>query len=437
MSNMVVALTFLAIMIAVILLGVNIGLGMFLVGAVGIAVLRSPMAALSIMRTVPFAQSLTYNFIVIPLFTLMGELIFAGGVSSGLYNAAEKWVGRTRGGLSHATILACSFFAAISGSNIATTVTMGIVAYPEMKKYKYKDSLCAGCITAGGTLGVLIPPSTLFIIYGIVAEQSIGRLFAAGIIPGIILALCYSGAIFIWTRIDPELGPQSRKFSMKEKLASIPGVLPVVILFLLVLGSIFTGITSAAEAAAIGAFASLVIMIINGRFTVKIFVNCIMNAAKISGMTLFCIIGAYVFGNFMSVARLPQLLKAWFDAMQFQGWVIVVIMFAVYLVMGCVMDCIPMILITVPIFMPILQANGYDPIWFGVFCVLVNQIGMMTPPVGVNAYVTCGILKGVSMLTVFKGCLPFVAAASVCVLLITFFPRLCTIIPDMIYGVSR
>lgn len=435
MSSLVIALIFLVIMVAMILLGVNIGLAMFLVGGIGIAVIRTPTAAFSVMKTVPFAQSLTYNFTVIPLFTLMGELIFAGGVSSALYGAAEKWVGRVNGGLSYATIIACSFFAAICGSNIATTATMGVVAYPEMKKYHYKDTLISGCITAGGTLGVLIPPSSLFIIYGIVAEQSIGRLFAAGILPGVILALCYIGAISIWCLLDRDLAPKSQKYSLKEKLKSLPGVIPVVILFVIVLGSIFTGFTSATEAAAIGAFAALIIMIINKKFSFKVFMRCLLNSAKTSGMTLWCIIGAYVFGNFMSVARLPQLLESWFDTLHVPGFAVVMIMFVIYLVMGCLMDCIPMILITVPIFMPILNSYGYDPIWFGVFCVIVNQIGMMTPPVGVNAYVTCGILKEVSMGDVFRGCLPFVAGAAVCVIIITLIPSLCTIVPNLIYGV--
>jgi tripartite ATP-independent transporter DctM subunit len=417
-----------------ILSGFNIGMVMFLVGFFGFVAIRNFPAAFSLLRTVPFSQAFTYNFVVIPLFVLMGQIAFESEISKALYNAAQRWLSKVRGGLAHATIVACAFFAAICGSSAATAATLGVVAYPEMKRYGYAPALSSGSIASGGTLGVLIPPSTMFIIYGLITEQSIGRLFAAGIIPGIILVGCYVGTIAIWLKRKPGDAPETTSYTWKERFASLKGCISFLILFLAVFGSIFTGFASATEAAAVGAFVSLIIMITNRRFTWKAFYKCLLETLKTTAMMLFIILGAMLFGQFLAATQTPQLLQNFVGGLNVNKYVIVLVILVIYLFLGCIMDSVAMILITVPIFLPIMQNLGFSPIWYGVFCVLIQEIGMITPPVGLNAFITAGVLKDVSLQTVFKGCAPFVVGAIVCVVIIIAFPVLATWLPSLMYG---
>ena len=420
-------------MVILLFLGTNIAMAMFVVGFFGMLALRNFTAAFSLVRTVPFSQALTYNFIVIPMFVLMGQLAFHSGISSSLYTAAERWLSKLRGGLSYATIVACACFAAICGSSAATAATLGVVAYPEMKRFGYSPSLSSGCIAAGGTLGVLIPPSTMFIIYGLVTEQSIGKLFAAGIIPGILLALFYMGSITIRLKINPGDAPERATYSMKERLKSLKGCIGFVILFVAVLGSIFTGFASATEASAFGAFFSLVLMIVNRQFTWKKFFNALIETLNTTAMMLLIILGAMVLGYFLSAARIPQFLDTFISGLNVSKYVIILVLLVIYLIMGMFMDSVAMILITVPIFLPLVQTLGFSPIWFGVFCVMMQEIGMMTPPVGMNVYITKGVLKEVPLQTIFKGAIPFTAAAIVCVVVIIAFPAVATWLPNLLY----
>ena len=433
MSLTAIAVIGVIAMITLILLGVHIGAAMFIVGFFGFAAAVNFQAAFSLLRTVPFSQAFTYSFVVIPLFVFMGQLAFRSGVSSSLYVAAERWLSKVRGGLSIATIAACACFAAICGSSTATAATMGVVAYPEMKKFGYTPALSSGAIAAGGTLGILIPPSTMFIIYGIIAEQSIGRLFAAGVVPGVILALCYVAAIIVWLRAKPEAAPGSHSYTWKERFSSLKGCIGFVILFISVLGSIFTGIASATEAAAVGAFVSLILMIVNKQFTWKKLYAALLETLNTTAMMLLIIFGAMVFGYFLSVTRLPQMLNTFITGLNVHRYVIVAIMFVIYFGLGCIMDNVAMILITVPIFLPVVVGLGFSPIWFGVFCILVQQIGMMTPPVGMNVYITSGVLKEVPMQTIFKGVMPFVIGAVVCSIIVAAFPVLSTWLPGVLY----
>lgn len=433
MSFTMIALIAVIVLIVMIVMGFNIGMVMFIVGFFGFAALRNYPVAFSMLRTVPFSQAFTYNFVVIPLFVLMGQLAFKSGVSESLYGAAQRWLGGIKGGLAHATIVACAAFAAICGSSGATAATLGVVAYPEMKRYGYAPALSSGAISAGGTLGVLIPPSTMFIIYGLISEQSIGRLFAAGIIPGIILAACYMASIGIWIKVNPSVAPEKQSYTFKERISSLKGCIGFLILFLAVFVSIFTGFASATEAAAVGAFVSLIIMIINRRFTWKVFYECLLETLNTTAMMLFIILGAMVFGYFLAATQLPQVLQDFVGGLNVNKYIIVLVIFIIYLFMGCIMDSVAMILITVPIFMPIMESLGFSPIWFGVFCVLVQQIGMITPPVGLNVFITAGVLKEVNLQTIFKGCVPFVIGACVCVFFVVVFPTLATWLPGILY----
>jgi len=434
MNLVLIAILGIVLLVVLILWGVNIGMSMIITGFVGIWVAKGFDAAMGIIRTVPFNSGFSYTFTVIPLFVLMGELAFRSGISSSLYDTAEKWLASVPGGHAHATVAACAFFAAICGSNPATVATMGVVAYPEMKRFNYKDTLASGVITAGGTLGILIPPSTMMIVYGVVAEQSVGRLFAAGIVPGVLLALCYMGCVVIWVLHDPSAAPRGKKYSLKDKLISLKGMIGLIVLFVAVIGSIFTGFASATEAAAIGSFIALIIMIINRRFTWKALKASLIGTINTSAMTLFLVIGASVFGYFLTLTRVPQMLQEAVMSMNVNKFVLMTIIFLIYLFMGCIMDGLAMLMITVPIFMPVILDMGFDPIWFGVFIILVQNIGMMTPPVGLNVYITAGTLKEIPMQRIFKGAVPFVIAAIVCVAFVVVIPQLCTWLPDLIYG---
>jgi tripartite ATP-independent transporter DctM subunit len=421
------------VMIVLILMGVNVSMALFIVGFFGFAAVVNFNAAFGMLRTVPFSQALTYSFVVIPLFILMGQFAFLSGMSTSLYSAAERWLSSVRGGLALATIAACAAFSAICGSSGATAATMGVVAYPEMKRFGYAPSLSSGSIAAGGTLGVLIPPSTMFIIYGIISGESIGRLFAAGVIPGLILMLCYMAAIVVLMRVKPEYAPDRKTYSWKERFVSLKGCIGFVVLFICVLGSIFTGIASATEAAAFGAFLALVLMIVNGQFTLKKFYQALIETLKTTAMMLLIILGAMVFGYFLSATRLPQLLNTMILDMHTSKYVVIFVIFLIYLVLGCIMDAVAMILITVPIFLPIVVSLGFSPIWFGVFCVLMQEVSMMTPPLGMNVFITKGILKEVSLETVYKGVTPFVIGAVICVFIICALPTLSLWLPGILY----
>jgi tripartite ATP-independent transporter DctM subunit len=305
---------------------------------------------MAILKTGPFTQAADYSFTVIPLFILMGQFAFHSGLSEGLFGAADKWLGGFRGGLSMATIAACAGFAAICGSTAATAATMGVVALPEMRKYGYKDSLATGSIAAGGTLGILIPPSTSFIIYGIVATVSIGQLFAAGIVPGIILALCYITAIIIQMKIQPDLAPGTVKYSWKVRFASLKGTIGMVILFLAVIGGMFVGIFTANEAAAMGAFLSLCFMIIKKQFTIKRFIMCLEETIRTSSMVMLILVGAYVMGAFLAVTKMPMKLADFITGLGASPALILIAILILYVLLGCIMDSLAMVMLTVPIF---------------------------------------------------------------------------------------
>jgi tripartite ATP-independent transporter DctM subunit len=430
MSLFAIGLTGIVVMIALILLGVNIGMSMFLVGFIGYALCVDLGAAFAIFRTVPFTQAASFSLSVIPLFVLMGQFGFRSGITSGLFDAARKWFTWVPGSLSIATIVAAAGFSAICGSTLATTATFTTVAMPEMRKHGYDDGLAAGSIVAGGTLGVLIPPSTVFIVYGLVAEQSIGKLFASGIVPGLILALFYCITVVIICKRRPGVAPSHEHFTWRERLISVKGVGPIALLFIAVIGGMFAGVFTANEAAAIGAVIGLAFMVVMRRFNFTALKLCLLESANTTAMIFQVILGAYTFNAFMTVTGLPTMLAEFIGGLPINRYIIVVVIMLIFMVLGCIMDCLAIILLTVPIFLPMIEALGFDPIWYGVLMVLASDQGLMTPPVGMSVYILAGMVKDVPMQRIFAGTFPFVIAIFMCILVVIFFPQLSLWLPN-------
>ena len=408
MSNLQIAITGVIILLVLLVFGMNIGVTMMCVGFFGYMAVKGFMPALALFKNIPFTQATTYSFTVIPLFVLMGNLAYYSGMSGDLYDCAHKILGGMKGGLAVATVVACAAFSAICGSTAATAATMGVVALPEMRQHGYDDSLSCGSIAAGGTLGILIPPSTGFIIYGIVSGTSIGGLFAAGILPGVVLALCYVIAIMIVCKIHPDRAPGRLKFTGIEKFKSLKGALPMVILFVVVIGGIFGGLFTANEASAVGAVMALLYLIIRRKFTFKILMDCLRDTVKTSGMIFLILIGAYIFGSFLTVTRLPTTLANFVTGLDVSRYLILLVIIIIYAVMGCLMDSLAMVMLTVPIFLPIMLDLGFNEIWYGVLMIMVMEMGLITPPVGMNVYIVAGVAKDVPLQKIFKGVAPMV-----------------------------
>jgi len=432
MEPLTIALIGIVALLILLCMGMNIGICMMTVGFFGFMAVRGLEPALNLFKNIPFTQATNYSFTVIPLFVLMGQFCYYSGMSSGLYDMAQKWLGGMKGGLAAATVAACACFAAICGSTAATAATMGVVALPEMRKNGYDDGLSCGSIAAGGTLGILIPPSTGFIIYGIVAGESIGALFAAGIIPGLILAVCYILAISVTVRVKPELAPGKIKYPMKEKLISLKGGLPMVVLFAVVIGGIFGGLFTANEAAAIGAMMGFLYLIIRRKFTMKVLISCLRETVKTSGMIFLILIGAYIFGSFLTITQAPATLAAFVTSLNVNKYVILLVILIMYAIMGCLMDSLAMVMLTVPIFLPIMIALGFNSIWYGVIMIMVMEMGLITPPVGMNVYIVSGVAKDVPLQKIFKGVAPMVVGMCVALLIICVFPQTALWLPRLL-----
>lgn len=436
MSSSVASVVGIVALVVLIFSGMNIGLSMMIVGFVGVAALAGLGPAVGILKTAPFTTAATYSLAVIPLFVFMGEIAFASGMSGGLYNAGRKWLARLPGGLCCGTLAACAGFAAICGSTAATAATVGTVALPEMKASGYKDSLATGTLAAGGTLGILIPPSTGFIVYGIISETSIGRLFAAGIIPGVMLALLMMATVVVAVKIKPEMAPASSPTTWREKWASVPGLLPVLLLFAFVIGGIFSGLFTATEAAGVGAFVSFLYLLARLRFTWKGFEDILRNTIKTTSMIFLVVIGATVFGYFLTMTQLPASLASAVMDSGLNKYVVMGLIFLVYILLGAIMDALAMLMLTVPIFLPVVVGLGFSPVWFGVVVVLACEVGLITPPVGLNVYVIGGIAKGVPLPTIFKGALLFVIPLLVMVVILASLPSISLWLPNLLYGVE-
>jgi C4-dicarboxylate transporter DctM subunit len=429
-SSVTVGLIGIVVLVLIFLLGMPVGFAMAFVGLAGFCYLVSPEAGLSILARDVFSNFSSYSLTVIPMFVLMGSIAFASGMSRRLYEAGYTVFGQMRGGLAMATIAACAGFAAMCGSTNATAAAMGRVSLPEMRRYNYDDSLATGCVAAAGSLGILIPPSTVFIIYGILTEQSIGKLFIAGVIPGIILAVLFMAVVSLLCLRNPKLAPAGAPTSWREKLAGLTGILEMLILFGLVIGGLFLGWFSPTQAGAAGAAGALLIGLARRQLNWHGFLFAIKDALRITCMVMVIVTGAIIFGHFIAVAKIPLVLSEWVGGLPLPPAAIMGIIVLMYLAGGCFMDALALITLTVPIIYPVILVLGFDPIWFGVIIVLVTEMGVITPPVGVNVYVIKGIAEDVPLETIFRGIFPFLAALIVAVAILIAFPQIATFLPS-------
>ncbi|MBQ9980440.1 MAG: TRAP transporter large permease [Oscillospiraceae bacterium] len=415
--------------------GMKIGIAMLIVGVAGYTYVTGNFnAAVGLLKSVPYTTAASFSLSVIPMFVFMGQIAYESGISGDLYAACYNWFGRVKGGLAVATVVACAGFAAICGSSTATTATMGVVCLPEMRKYGYKDTLSTGCISAGGTLGILIPPSVGFILYGTTAEIGVGKLFTAGIVPGILLAILYIIVIVVICKMDAEAGPRGPKFPLKQKVKSLKGVLPILILFIIVLGGIFTGWFTANEGGAIGAFGAFVFMIIRRKATMQNIIRALRDTLNTTAMIFLIMIGAYVFGAFLTVSNCPSTLANWAAGLNVSPYIILIFILLIYGLLGCFVDSLPLIVLLVPIFLPIIKALGFDPIWFGVLMVMIMQLGLITPPVGMCCYVMAGVAKDVPLGKIFRGTAPFIVGLVLAVALVIIIPQLALWLPGLMWG---
>jgi len=412
-------------------LGMPVGFAMAIVGFAGFWYVVSFNAAINMVGADVWSTFSKYGLTVIPLFIFLGYLAFNSGIAERLYNAAYKWFGHWRGGLAIATIGADELFAAICGSNTATAATMGTVALPQMKKFKYDPRLSTGTVITGGTLGTIMPPSVVLIVIGLQTEQSIIKLFLAGILPAILLGILFILTIFVLCRINPKFGPAGPKASFKEKVVSLLGVIEAVIIFVLVIGGLYAGLFTPTEAGAVGVFFALVVTVVSGRLSWKGFINSITESLKISAMVFFLVTGAIIFGRFLAVTRLPFAIAEFASSLPVSPYVVLAFILLIYLIGGCFVDSLGFLVLTIPIFFPLGMALGFDPIWYAIILTMVTTMGAITPPVGVNIYVVKALAPEVELSTMFKSVSFFLIACVVCIVILIIFPDIVLFIPEM------
>jgi tripartite ATP-independent transporter DctM subunit len=417
MTPTVTGLVGLGILLIILFSRMPISFGMGFMGFIGFAYLVGIGPALGLLKTVPYTTFASHSLSVIPLFILMGAFSFSAGISKDLYEAVYKWLGNLRGGLAMATVGACACFASISGSSMATAATMGTVALPEMKKYKYDLALATGSVAAGGSMGILIPPSVILIIYGIITEQSIGKLFLAGFIPGVMEAFFYMLVIAVLTKFNPSLGPRGPKTNFVEKLGALSRTWEVLVLFLVVIGGIYLGVFTPTEAAGIGAFGAFLFALLKRRLTWGVFKKSLSDTVRTTVMVFAIILGAMLLGYFLTVTRIP------FDLAGFVA--------GLPLAPGCVIDTMAIVLLTAPIFFQLIVKLGFDPIWFGILVVRTTEMGLITPPVGLNVFIIKGVARDVPIGTIFRGIFPFLFADLCHVALLVAIPQLSLFLPSL------
>jgi len=412
-------------------LGAPIAFGLLLVGFIGFAALQGLDPALSMVGQIAFTTVLNEELSVIPLFILMGGFVAVSRLSDDLYAAANAFLGHRRGGLAMATVVACAGFASVCGSSFATAATMCKVALPPMRKYGYADTLAAGSIASGATLGIMIPPSVPLLIYGIITRTDVGKLFIAGILPGLLGTALYMSSVYVVTRRDPGLGPPGTRSSAAQRWRALSQIWAVVALFVFIIGGIYVGIFTPTEAAGVGAFAGFVYALWRSSLSWRRLLEVLLESARTTATIFFLLIGAFVYSNFIDIAGVPKELARWISDTTLAPVVVIVIIIAIYIVLGCILDSMSMMFLTVPLFFPIVAGLGYDLIWFGIIVVTVIEISLITPPVGLNVFVLHHVQPDISTPTIFRGVMPFVAADIVRVGLLVLFPSIALVLPRL------
>ncbi len=435
MSPFEVGITGILLVFVLISLRMPVAFVMIVVGVGGYAYLISLEAAMSIAASTLYSTFASYSLIVVPLFVWMGYIAYHAGISSRIYDATYKVVGRLPAGLALATIGASTAFGAICGSTTATAATMGAVAVPEMKRYKYDRSLATSVVASSAILGIMIPPSVIFILYGIATGESIAKLFLAGIIPGILLMLLFMLATYIRAVRNPGLAPSGPEVPLKDKLkAVLNGGVEVIIIFLVVIGGLFLGYFTPTEAGGVGAAATLCVAVLRRQISWKGFLQSLRDSIRISAMIMFLVAAATIFGRFLAVTNIPTTLAVWAGDLPIHPVAVLAIILLIYLILGCFIDALALILLTIPIFYPVAMNLGFDPIWFGVIIVLVVGMGVITPPVGANVYVVAGIVKDTPVVTIFRGIWPYLLSIFICIAILTAFPQLALFLPGLFRG---
>ena len=421
-------------LLLLLVLRVPVAFSMFIVGFTGMAVLNGWKAAMSSLGSEAFTLASNPALVVVPLFILMGNIASASGMSRHLYDAAYALIGRVRGGLASATIIGCGGFAALSGSSIASALTMGKVALGEMERFKYDDRLATGVVAAGGTLGILIPPSTGFVIYAILTEQSIGRLFMAGVIPGLLLLFLFIATVTVMCLIRPAFGPVGPRSTGREKLLAVLRASPILSVILITIGGIYGGIFSPIEASAVGAGLVILIAILSRTLSFSTFFNATKDSVTTTATVMLILIAAHMINPFLALSHIPAAVGDLLNGLGLSATGTLIVILAIYLVLGCFLEGFAMLVLTLPIFFPIITALGIDPIWFGVLVVLTLEMGLISPPVGLNVFIVKSVAPKVALADIFRGVLPFWLAMLACLALLITFPQLSLFLPNSMFN---
>lgn len=430
MTHTGVAIFGFVLMFALMLVRVPIGVAMGIAGVLGYGIQGGWGAGFALLGQVPWSVVTDYNFSVIPMFVLMGAFASASGMSKDLFHMGEVWFGHTRGGLAVGTIVACGGFAAINGSSVASAATMATVALPEMRRRNYHPGFAAGVIAAGGTIGIMIPPSVIFVLYGIMTETDIAKLFFAGVLPGILAIVMYSITVQVVGVFRPDWMPRGDRWPWAERMRSLRNIWPVAMLFVFVLGGMYGGYFTSTEAAGMGAMGALLLGVVRRTLGPKAVMDCLVDALKVTASIFVVVIGAYLFGYFLTITQTTQALVAWMSALPIGKYGILALILVGYFILGAIMDELAMILLTVPIVFPVMMQLGFDPVWFGVIIVMAVTLGMICPPVGINVFVLNSIARDISLPRIYRGVTPFIVSDLVRLVILCAFPAISLAIPE-------
>jgi len=431
MSIEIIAIFTILILFLFFLMGLGIGISMAFAGFIGFAMIVNVKAALGLIAQDTYSIFSSYGFTVIPLFVLMGQIGVSAGMARSLYDSAYKFIGHISGGLAIGTVMAGTAFKAICGSTTATTATFATIAVPEMDRYGYDKRLSCGTVATVGTLGAIIPPSVTVIIYGLLTETSIGKLFLAGILPGLMIAFSFVVTLFGWCKMTPKLGPKGEKSTWKERLTSLLPVSWVLAIFLLVVGGLMAGVFTPTEAGSVGALSVLILVVAKKDITLKSFIKSLMDSLHIACMVFMLLAGATILGHFFAVTKMPYLVADWLGALPIHRSLIMMIIIIAYLVGGSFIEDLAFLILATPIFLPIVLKLGYDPVWYGVIVCVTSMIGIIIPPVAINVFIVSGITK-VPIGTVYKGIYPYIVGMSICLLILLFFPEISLWLPNLL-----